>query len=167
MSGFERRMQIVERMKIRKFDTAFSLASEFWVSYKTILRDVRKLSLSGYPIIADPGYGGGIRWLGGKRQFPFMSEEVEALQEAIKAVSMKSKIVLENMLRDNTPPEVKITNNDIFELLLNGKSQSALAAELGITGAYLSYLLSGRRKLSAKMAERISKFRSEIEKSGG
>jgi len=149
-------------MKVRKFDTAFSLAHDFGVSTKTIFRDVQELACSGYPIQAEPGRGGGIRWTGGKRQFPFVESEVDALNEAVTLVSPKSKLALENLLRDRTPPEVEIKNNDIFELLRDGKSQTALARELGISGAFLSYLLSGRKKPGAELAERISKYRKEV-----
>jgi len=167
MSGLSRRTQIIERMKIRKFDTASKLATEFGVSRLTILRDVQELSTEGNPIVADMGRGGGIRWLGSKRQFPFTTEEVAAFQEAIALVSEKSKFVLENLLRDKSRPEIEFDNNDVFGLLADGISQTALARELGITGAYLSYLMSGQRKPSAGLAERISKYRKNIEKSGG
>ena len=82
MNALERREQIIERMKIRKFDTAFNLAYEFGVSWRTIIRDVQELSCSGHPIVADMGRGGGIRWVGSKKQFPFTDMEVAAFQEA-------------------------------------------------------------------------------------
>jgi len=117
MSAFERREQIIDRMKVRKFDTASGLAVEFRVTERTIRSDVQELSCNGYPIQADMGRGGGIRWVGSKRQYPFTDMEVAAFHEAIACVSEKSKLVLEKMLRDNTPPEVEFDNNDLFELL--------------------------------------------------
>ena len=160
MNALERRMQIAERMKIRKFDTAFSLAADFGVSHKTILRDVQELSCSGYAIQADVGGGGGIRWLGNKRDFPFTERQMLALKNASEdKATPEDRLVLADMLRDKTPPKPEITNNDIFEFLRDGKSQNALARELGISGTLLSLVLSGRRKPSAELAERISKLR--------
>lgn len=160
MSAFDRREQIIDRMKVRKFDTAASLASEFRVSKCTIFRDVQELSVNGHPIIAEPGCGGGIRWVGGKRQFPFTSEEITALKEAIATVSEKSRLALENLLRDKTKPEMEFDNNDIFGLLTDGKSQAALARELGISKGYCTRLLSGERTPGAELAERISNLKN-------
>jgi len=159
MTAFERREQIIDRMKVRKFDTAFSLAQDFNVTERTIRNDVQELMCSGYPIQADMGRGGGIRWTGNKRQFPFTERELLALHNAIAAVSPEDKPVLEKLLRDKTPPEVEMTNNDIFELLRDGMSQAELARELGVSGALISYLLSGKKKISAELAERISIYR--------
>ena len=162
MNALERRAQIVERMKIRKFDNAFILANEFGVSAKTIYRDVQELSVSGYSIQADPGRGGGIRWIGSKRQFPFSEREMLAFRNSIATASPDDKRVLENLLLDKTKPEVEIDNNDIFELLTDGKSQAALAREIGISKSYLTRLLSGERKPSAELAIRISKLQKEV-----
>lgn len=48
-------------MFMRRHDTAENLASEFGVSVKTILRDVKVLEDAYKPIYSEPGrYGGGI-----------------------------------------------------------------------------------------------------------
>ena len=159
MTAFERREQIIDRMKVRKFDTALSLAHDFCVTERTIRNDVQELICSGYPIQADMGCGGGIRWTGNKRRFPFTDRELLALQNAITAASPEDKLVLEKLLCDKTRPEVKMTNNEIFELLRDGMSQAELARELGVSGALISYLLSGKKKISAELAERISIYR--------
>ena len=156
MNAFERREQIIDRMKVRKFGTAQSLAAEFGVSPKTIYRDIAELSVNGYPIASDMGRGGGIQWLGSKRQFPFTENEVAALHSAIVSASPENKIVLESLLRENTKPEVKIGRNDLFKLLTGAKSQHMLARELGISKSYFSRLLSGERKPSAGLARKIT-----------
>ena len=156
MNVFERRELIIERMTIRKFDTVFNLAHEFGVSKCTIYRDVQELSINGHPIQAEPGNGGGIRWFGSKRQFPFTDREMLAIKNAIAAASPEDKPVLENLIRENRKAEVE--RNDIFGLLENGKTQRALASELGITESHLSRLLSGQKKPGAELAKRISKL---------
>jgi predicted DNA-binding transcriptional regulator YafY len=47
------------------------------------LRDIQELTVSGYPIQADMGRGGGVRWIGNKKQFPFNERQKLALQNAI------------------------------------------------------------------------------------
>ena len=158
MNAFERRQQIIDRMTVRKFDTAFNLAGEFGVSKCTVFRDVQELSVCGYPIQADTGRGGGIRWVGGKKQYPFSERELLALKNAIAAVSAEDKLVLENLLRDNGKPDISFNSNDIFKLLEDGKSQAELARELGISKGYLTRLLTGERLPGAELAGRISKY---------
>jgi biotin operon repressor len=160
MNALARRERIIERMKIRKFDTTYNLAVEFAVSRLTILRDIQELSVSGYPIQADMGRGGGIRWVGSKKQFPFTDRQMLAIHNAIAAASPEDKLVLEDMLRENVKPEVDA--NDIFGILSDGITQRALAAELGITESHLSRILSGQKNPSAELAERISKYRKEV-----
>ena len=157
VNALERRSEIIERMKVRKFDTAFNLAHEFGVSRLTILRDVQELSVSGYPIIAEQGRGGGIRWVGGKRSFPFTEREVVALHNAIATVSPEDKPVLENLIRERT--KAMVDKNDVFKMLTGRKSQRALAAELGISESHLSRVLSGHKKPSEALVDKISKAR--------
>jgi len=57
MNAFERRKQIVEHMKLCKFDTLNNLIFEFVVSRRTMINDITELSVNGYPIIAEPGNG--------------------------------------------------------------------------------------------------------------
>jgi len=162
MNTLERQKQIIERMKIRKFDTARNLAHEFGVSDKTIFRDIQELARSGHPIQAETGRFGGITWFGCGRKCPLTTRQMVALNNAIVLVSPEDKLVLQDLLRDNLSPKVKITKDDIFDLLRDGMSQTALARELGISGTLLSLVLSGRRNPSAELLERISKYRKKF-----
>ena len=161
MNAFERRSEIVERMKIRKYDTACSLASEFGVSKCTIFRDIQELSCGGYPLHAEQGYGGGIRWTGGKRSFPFTEREVAALHNAIAAASPEDKPVLESLLRDCV--KTRVERSDIFGILSGGQSQRELAAGLGISESHLSRLLSWQKKPIEALARKIVALRRSKE----
>lgn len=66
MGAAERREEIMRIMFMRRHDTAENLASEFGVSVKTILRDVKALEAAYKPIYTEPGrYGGGIHIVDG------------------------------------------------------------------------------------------------------
>jgi len=162
MSALERREQIIERMKLRKFDTAYNLAAEFGVSRCTIFRDIQGLSLSGYPVYADMGRGGGIRWVGGKRSFPFTEPEVSALHIAIAIIPDEYRPALENLLRERVKVKVPLDKDDIYGILQQGISQRALAAVLGITESHLSRVLSGQKKPSAELVECILIYKQEV-----
>jgi len=157
MNAIARSEQIIERMKVRKFDTAYNLAFELGVSERTIRNDVMELSISGHPIQADAGRGGGIKWTGGEKRFPFSTRELFSLQNAIVCASPEDKPVLENLIRQNIKP--KFDRNGIFGILKSGITQRALAVKLGISESYLSRVLSGQRKPSAKLVEQISKYK--------
>lgn len=162
MNVFERRSEIAERMKIRRFDTAQNLAFEFGVSWRTIIKDVMELSLSGYPIISEQGRGGGIRWLGTKRGFNFTEREVCALHIAIAIVPEEYKSVLENLIRERVKVKATVDKDDIYGLLRSGISQRALAGELKITESHLSRILSGQKKPSAELVARIYEYRKGV-----
>jgi len=136
------------------FESARNFASMFSVSIKTIYRDIAELSTSGHPIQAEPGRGGGIRWLGGKQKIPFSESQMFAIQEAIKAVSPENKLVFEDMIRNSAITEVD--KNDIFGIFTSGMTQRALASKLGITESHISRILSGQKTPSAGLAVRIS-----------
>lgn len=60
METSERRIEILYRMVVRKYDTMSNLASEFAVSVRTIQRDIDHLSRV-YPIVLiRGGHGGGV-----------------------------------------------------------------------------------------------------------
>gem|GEM_PF-307540 len=162
MKLFGRRKQIIERMRFRITDTAGTLAHEFSVTERTIRNDVQELSVSGYPIVAEPGRGGGIKWLGGKRRFLFSERETLALKNAIALASQEDKPILENLLCERLETEIEIKSSDLSKLLTGGKSQRELAKELGISKSYISRLLFGERKPGAKLAERILKLREGL-----
>lgn len=159
MNAFERRSEIIERMKIRKFDTADNLAFEFGVTERTIRNDVMELSINGYPIVTEPGRGGGIRWTGGRRCFPFTEREAAALHNAVALASESDKPVLENLIRERI--RTRVDANEVFKILAGEKSQRALAAELGISESHLSRVLSGRKKPGESLARRITKIKEE------
>lgn len=56
----DRLLSMVMLLQVRGKMTAHALAEELGVSRRTILRDVDALSLSGIPLYADGGHGGGI-----------------------------------------------------------------------------------------------------------
>ena len=152
MNVTARREQIVEHMKLWKFDTASNLAFEFKVSRLTILRDIQELTVNGHPIQTEPGNGGGIRWVGGKRNFPFTEREITAIHNAIASAPADDKPVLENLVRDRT--RLKVDTNRVFKML-EKKSQRAFAAGLGISESHLSRILSGQRKPSEALAKEM------------
>lgn len=89
------------------------------------------------------GNGGGIRWFGGKRQFPFSQRELLALHNAIALVSQEDKPVLENLLCKDIKPEVD--KNDVFGILADGITQRALAATLELPNRiYLGFYQAKR-----------------------
>jgi len=159
MTAYQRREQIIERMKLHKFDTAYNLSVEFDVSEKTIYRDVMELSINGNPIAAESGRGGGIWWLGGKRGFPFTKYETEALHIAVAIVPIEYKAAFENLLRERVKVKSPLDKEDIYGILRGGISQRALAAELKITESHLSRILSGQKKPSAELVARIYEYR--------
>ena len=160
MNAMTRREQIIERMKIRKSDTAHNLAFEFGVSWRTVINDVMELTVNGYPIQAEPGNGGGIRWFGGKRQYPYSDKTLRAINNAIALASPEDKPELENLICTNEKP--KIDKNDIFGLLTGGTTQRALAAELGISESYLSRILSGQKKPGSELAGKITRLKNGV-----
>ena len=100
VSANERRMQILEVLCERRFETIDNLMFEFQVSRATIKRDIQTLTLS-YPIYTVQGNGGGIRVMEGyclgrkylsKNQSKFLEniakrlegEELEMMQGILK-----------------------------------------------------------------------------------
>jgi len=62
-----RLLSILILLQLRTRLTAEALAEEFGVSLRTIYRDIDELSLSGVPVQADRGPGGGFQLVGGYR----------------------------------------------------------------------------------------------------
>jgi len=162
MSVFDRRNEIVEIMRVRKFDTAQNLAFEFGVCWRTIINDVLVLSTNGHPIISEAGRGGGIRWVGGKRGFTFTEREVVALHTAIAIVPHEYKAVLENLIRERVKVKSPFEKDDIYGILRSGITQRALAAVLGITESHLSRVLSGQKKPSESLVARILQYKQGV-----
>ena len=60
MGASERRVEIIRKLSVRRYDTIYNLANEFGVSERTIRRDILVLSLTE-PIYTQSGrYGGGV-----------------------------------------------------------------------------------------------------------
>ena len=79
----ERRLAIIEKLCIRRFDTVGNLANEFDVSRNTIKNDILVLSCS-YPIYTTQGNGGGIHIEDGYRiGLKYLTEEQSSLLEKI------------------------------------------------------------------------------------
>lgn len=56
----DRRIQILDNLHTRRFETAYNLAKEFDVSRQTIMSDINALSICNAEIEVKPGRGGGI-----------------------------------------------------------------------------------------------------------
>jgi len=162
MTVYKRRDEIIERMKVRKSDTAYNLSVEFQVSKCTIYRDIQELSVSGYPLICEMGHGGGIKWTGGKRNILFTERELLALHNAIPSASAEDKFVLENLISERIQTIAESSQNDLYGILV-GVTQRVLAMNLGITESHLSRVLSGQKKPSAELAKRILEYKERRE----
>jgi biotin operon repressor len=148
-------------MKLRKFDTAQNLAYEFGVTERTIRSDVQELTCQGYGIQADAGRGGGIRWVGNKRGFPFSDTEIEVLKRLSENASEADKRVVARLITDRTPQaKPPFARNDIYGLLGLEKTQAQLARELGISKSHLTRILTGEKKPSAALAQKISALKN-------
>ena len=161
MNSNERRRQIIERMKICTFDTASNMAHEFGVSRKTIFRDIQLLARCNYPIVAVMGKSGGIRWLNRKKRFHFTDEEVAMFRNTMHLLSYEDQLVLENMLCDSTPQEIKIQKSEISKLLVDGMSQTELARRLGVSNTLLSLVLSGKRNISKELSAKFLDYQKK------
>ena len=83
MSANERRMQILEVLCERKFETIDNLMFEFSASRATIKRDIQELILS-YPVYTVQGNGGGIYITDGYHLgMKYFSEKQTALLEKL------------------------------------------------------------------------------------
>ena len=83
LSANERRMQILEVLCERKFETIDNLMFEFSASRATIKRDIQELILS-YPVYTVQGHGGGVRIDDGYRLgMKYFSEKQTALLEKL------------------------------------------------------------------------------------
>lgn len=83
LSVNERRMQILEVLCERKFETIDNLMFEFSASRATIKRDIQELILS-YPVYTVQGHGGGVRIDDGYRLgMKYFSEKQTALLEKL------------------------------------------------------------------------------------
>lgn len=83
MSANERRMQILEVLCERKFETIDNLMFEFSASRATIKRDIQELILS-YPVYTVQGHGGGVRIYDGYRLgMKYLSEKQSNLLEKL------------------------------------------------------------------------------------
>lgn len=83
MSANKRRMQILEVLCERKFETIDNLMFEFSASRATIKRDIQELILS-YPVYTVQGHGGGVRIDDGYRLgMKYLSEKQSNLLEKL------------------------------------------------------------------------------------
>lgn len=83
LSANERRMQILEVLCERKFETIDNLMFEFSASRATIKRDIQELILS-YPVYTIQGHGGGVRIDDGYRLgMKYLSEKQSNLLEKL------------------------------------------------------------------------------------
>lgn len=103
-SALDRRQQILEKLMLRRQDTAANLANEFGVNERTIRRDLCILS-HDYPICTIPGRGGGVRLPDGyyaatakrrltEEQFAFLQRLADSLPSADKATMREILLTL-------------------------------------------------------------------------
>ena len=90
MRRADRLFRIVQSLRSDRSVTAAELARMLEVSGRTVYRDIRDLSLSGVPVIAEPGVG--YRLMEGFRLPPLMfeEEELEALLLGMRMVGVWS-----------------------------------------------------------------------------
>lgn len=106
MSANERRMQMLELLCERRFETIENLMFEFNASRSTIKRDVQTLMLS-YPIYTVQGNGGGVRvvdgyYLGRK----YLNEEQTLLLEKLSnGLSGKDFATMQSILKTFAAPK--------------------------------------------------------------
>jgi len=127
-----------------------------------IKTDIKELTISGYPIQADAGRGGGIRYFGHNQKFQFTDRQRLAIHNAIALASPKDKPILQDLLRDNSPPNTAVSNGEILDLLKDGLSQAELARRLGVSQTLIALVLSGKRSMSEELSHRISKYRKTV-----
>ncbi len=123
MRRADRLFQIVQKLRRRRVTTAAQLAEALGVSQRTIYRDIDDLSLSGVPILAEPGVGYA---LGKGFDLPplmFTRDEVEAIVLGVRIVRAWADPALARAAEEALakvesvlPPEVKgrIPEAEIF-----------------------------------------------------
>ncbi len=79
MRRADRLFQLVQILRNKRLSTARYLADRLEVSERTIYRDMRDLSLSGFPVEGEPGVGYRLRFSLDVPPLMFNAEEIEAL----------------------------------------------------------------------------------------
>jgi DeoR/GlpR family transcriptional regulator of sugar metabolism len=90
MLSDERRQQIIDLLKEKKFVGVPELASTFYTSEATIRRDLDKLKKSG---VLKRTYGGAVLIEGLDSDIPLILREDERTEEKIKIASLASKLI--------------------------------------------------------------------------
>ena len=100
MGASERRMEIIERLCERRFDTIGNLANEFRVSRNTIKNDILILSYS-YPLYTIQGNGGGVRLVDGYRLgMKYMtSKQTDLLEKLSETLSGEELATMQSILK--------------------------------------------------------------------
>ena len=101
----ERRMEILEKLCVRRFDTVGHLSNEFGVSRNTIKNDILVLSCS-YPIYTTQGNGGGIHIKDGYRLgMKYLSEKQTSLLEKLSCnLAGEELITMKELLKTFSCP---------------------------------------------------------------
>ena len=105
MGASERRMEIIERLCERRFDTIGNLANEFRVSRNTIKNDILILSYS-YPLYTIQGNGGGVRLVDGYRLgMKYMtSKQTDLLEKLSETLSGEELATMQSILKTFSNP---------------------------------------------------------------
>ena len=105
MGAYERRMEIIERLCERRFDTISNLSYEFNVSRNTIKNDIIILSYS-HPLYTVQGNGGGVHVVEGYRLgMKYMTEsQILLLEKLSETLSGDELLTMQSILKNFTKP---------------------------------------------------------------
>jgi DeoR/GlpR family transcriptional regulator of sugar metabolism len=100
MKTNERRMEIIEILYQRRFESMTKLALEFGVTTRTIRNDILELTHS-YPIVTIPGRHGGVKVMDGcYRDRKYLNTEEKDLLESLKVGLSGTKLnTMNNILK--------------------------------------------------------------------
>lgn len=106
MSSMERRMEILDVLCQRRYDTVENLANEFGVSKRTIKYDIEYLTLS-YPVYTVQGNGGGIYVTDGYRLgMKYLSEkQSELLEKLAVGLTGEDLLTMQSILKKFKEPK--------------------------------------------------------------
>lgn len=106
LSANERRMQILEVLCERKFETIDNLMFEFSASRATIKRDIQELILS-YPVYTVQGHGGGVYIADGYRlgKKYFSQKQSEFLERIAEGLTGEDLEMMKGILKTFKEPK--------------------------------------------------------------
>ena len=102
MTVTERRIAILKKLCIRRHDTVMNLCREFYVSRRTMQRDLYALTLS-YPVYSTPGIGGGVSVVDGYyyNKPDLTDEQISLLNRLLPTLSGKDRETMLSIINSN------------------------------------------------------------------